>query len=38
MLPLPLQGLVDFIGLRWRFEHLRGERLQRYQLSASPAW
>ena len=34
MLPLPLQGLVDFIGLRWRFKHLRGERLQRYQLNA----
>jgi len=34
MLPLPLQGLVDFIGLRWRFAYLRGERLQRYQAAA----
>lgn len=34
MLPLPLQGLIDFIGLRWRFAYLRGERLQRYRAAA----
>ncbi len=34
MLPMPLQGLVDFVGLRWRFAHLRGESLQRYQKTA----
>lgn len=34
MLPLLLQGLVDFIGLRWRFAHLRGEGLRRYQAAA----
>lgn len=34
MLPLMLQGLVDFFGLRWRFAHLRGERLRRYQAAA----
>lgn len=33
-LPLPVQGLVDFIGLRWRFANLRGERLQRYRAQA----
>lgn len=34
MLPLPLQGLVDFVQLRWRFAHLRSERLARYQRAA----
>jgi phenylacetate-CoA ligase len=31
MLPVPLQGVIDFVGLRWRFAHLGGERLRRYQ-------
>ncbi len=31
MLPMPLQGLADFARLRWRFAHLRGERLARFQ-------
>ena len=31
MLPVPLQGVVDFVGLRWRFAHLAGERLRKYQ-------
>jgi len=34
MLPLPLQGPIDFISLRWRFAHLRGERLHRYRAAA----
>jgi putative adenylate-forming enzyme len=29
-----LQGIADFAALRWRFAHLRGERLRAYQQKA----
>jgi len=31
MLPASIQGPVDFATLRWRFAHLRGHRLRRFQ-------
>ena len=31
MPPAPLQGIADFARLKWRFAHLRGDRLQRFQ-------
>jgi putative adenylate-forming enzyme len=31
MPPAPLQGIADFSRLKWRFAHLRGERLRHFQ-------